>query len=102
MPAADDQVLGPVAQREVSVGVEAAEVAGVQPAAPQRLGGGLGLVPVAGHHHVAPDHDLADLAGRELAVVVVDDADLDVGAGDADALQASAGRRRRGRPSTAR
>ena len=87
--AADDQVLGAVLQREVAVRVEAADVAGVQPAAAQRLGGGLGLVPVAGHHHVAPDQDLADLAGGELAVVVVDDADLDAGAGDADALQRS-------------
>ena len=67
-PAADDQVLGPVAQREVPVGVEAADVAGVQPAAAQRLGGGLGLVPVAGHDDVAADHHLADLAGGQLAV----------------------------------
>ena len=87
-PPADDQVLGPVPQREVPVGVEAADVAGVQPASPQRLGGGIGLLPVAGHDHVAPDHHLADLAGGEVAVGVVDDADLDVGAGDADALQA--------------
>ena len=47
-----------------------------------------GCVPVAGHDHVAADDHLADLAGGELAVVVVDDADLDVGAGEADALQA--------------
>ena len=77
-------------QREVALVVEAADVAGVQPAAAQGLGGGLGLVPVAGHDDVAADDDLADLADRKLAVGVVDDADLDVGAGDADALHAVA------------
>jgi hypothetical protein len=79
-PAADDQVLRPVAQREVAVDVEAADVAGVQPppATSRRTRRGC---PVAGHDHVAADHDLADLADRELVVVVVDDADLDVGAG---------------------
>src|SRR4029079_6419287 len=80
---ADDQVLGPVAQCWVSAEVEAADVAGVQPGAPQRLGGGIGLVPVAGHHHVAADHHFADLAGGELAAVVVDDTNLDARAGDA-------------------
>jgi hypothetical protein len=85
---ADDQILGPVRQRHVSLGVDAADVAGVQPAVPQRLGGGIGLVPVAGHDHVAPDHHFADLGGGEFPAVLVDDADLDVGARDADALQA--------------
>ena len=84
-PPAYDQVLGPVPQREIPVGVEAADVAGVQPAFPQSLGRGVRLVPVAGRDHVAPDHHLTDLAGGEFAAVV-HDADLDIGTGDADAL----------------
>ena len=75
-------------KRQVPVGVEASDVAGVQPASPQRLGGGIGLVPVASHDHVAPDDHLADLVDGEFAAIVVDDADLDVGAGETDALQA--------------
>ena len=59
----------------------------MQPASTQRLGGGIGLLPITGHHHVASHHHLADLAGGEVAVGVVDDADLDVGSRDADALQ---------------
>jgi hypothetical protein len=82
-----DQVFGPVPQREVPVGVEAADVAGVQPAFPQGLGGGMRLVPVTGHDHVAPDHHLTDLVSGQIAAVL-DDADLDVGTGDADALHA--------------
>jgi SAM-dependent methyltransferase len=81
-----DQVLGPVPQREVPVGVEAADVAGVQPAFPQSLGGGIWLVPVAGHDHIAPDHHLTDLVGRQFAAVV-DDADLDVGTGGGRAVE---------------
>ncbi len=80
------QILGPVVQREEALGVEAADVAGVQPPAAQRLGGGLRLVPVAGHHHVATHDDLAGLAGRERVVGIVDDAHLDVGARHADAV----------------
>ena len=52
--AADDQVLEPVDDVEVAVGVEPADVAGVQPAAAhrvRRLGVG---VPVAGHQRPGP------------------------------------------------
>ena len=48
----------------------------------QRLAGRLGVVPVAGHDDVAADDDFAPLAGRELGPVLVDHADLDVGARD--------------------
>src|SRR5262249_21164598 len=82
-----DQVLGPVPQREIPVGVEAADVAGVQPAFPQCLGGGIRLVPAAGPDHLAPDHPLTALVGGECAAIVYDPY-LDVGTGDADTLHA--------------
>ena len=37
----NDEVLGPVLQRQVALFVEYADVAGVQPAAPERRRGGL-------------------------------------------------------------
>ena len=59
LPAGDDDVLGPVAQLDVAVGVHHAEIAGVEPAARERLGGGLGVAVVALHHVVAAHDDLA-------------------------------------------
>ena len=73
--------------------VEAADVAGVQPAVAQRLGGGLRVVPVAGHHHVAADHDLADLAGRQRAALARRRPHLDAGARDADRAERARGAR---------
>src|SRR4029077_2985445 len=77
---ADDHVLGPVAQRQKPVLVKAAEIAGVQPAAAQGLGTGRRVLPVALHDAVAAGDDLADFAGREFAVALVDDFDEDSGA----------------------
>src|SRR5580700_12089765 len=59
--AADDQVLFPVHDVEVAVGVDAGQVAAVEPAVADRLGGGLGAVPVALHHVRPADDDLAHL-----------------------------------------
>ena len=81
--AADDHVLRPVDERQPAVRVEAAQVARVQPAPAQRLGAGLRHVQVARHHGRAVDHDLADLALRQLAVAGVDHADPHRDAGDA-------------------
>ena len=46
LAAGDDHVLHPVDEEQVAVGVEVAGVAGVVPAAAERVGGRLGLVPV--------------------------------------------------------
>ena len=62
LAAPDDHVLGPVGDEQEAVVVEVADVAGVQPAVDDRLGGGLGLVPVARHDDRALDADLAGLA----------------------------------------
>ena len=59
---ADHDVLGAVAQGQEAALVERAHVAGVQPAVLQRRRGGLGVLPVAGHHDVTAADDLADLA----------------------------------------
>ena len=61
---------------EVAVVVEVAEVAGVQPLARPRRGGGLGVLVVLAVVLADLDQHLADLAGRQRLAVVVDDADL--------------------------
>src|SRR4051812_42856938 len=76
LPTGDDHVLDPVGDVDVAVVVHVAAVAGVHPAAAQRLGGLLGPVPVAEHHVAAADDDLADLAAGQLDVVRADDAHL--------------------------
>ena len=53
LAAADDHVLLAVGDEEVAVGVDLADVAGVEPAVADRLGGRLGLAPVAGHERRA-------------------------------------------------
>src|SRR5690606_31999788 len=75
--AAQDHVLLAVDDPVAAVGVAVADVAAVEPAVAQRLGGGVRPLPVALHHVVAADHDLAALAVAEQAVLVVDDAELD-------------------------
>ena len=64
--AADDEhVLDPADDAQVAVGVEGAEVAGVQPAVGVDRGRGrLRVVEVAAHHGVAAHEDLARLARR--------------------------------------
>src|SRR5688500_14241845 len=59
--AGNDHVLGAVLQRQETVLVEGADVAGPQPAIAQSPGRGLRILPVARHHRVALDDDLADL-----------------------------------------
>ncbi|MCY1286701.1 hypothetical protein D9M70_356770 [compost metagenome] len=70
----NDHVLDPVADVDETLLVHVAAVAGVHPAAPQRLGGGFRLVPVAHHHVRSAHHDLADGAARHLVVLGIDDA----------------------------
>ena len=75
--AADDHVFLAVDDEEVAVLVHRGHVAGVEPAALHDLLGGVRAAQVALHDVVAADHDLADLALRDLVVVVVDDLHLD-------------------------
>ncbi len=53
LAAGDDHVLLAVGDREVVLVVDEAAVAGVEPAVADRLGGLVGLLPVARHHDVA-------------------------------------------------
>src|SRR5207248_9724711 len=85
--ARDDHVFRAVAQGQEAVLVHAAEIAGVQPAAAQRLGIGGGVLPIALHDAVALGHYLADLAARHFPVVLVDHLDQHAGAGDAARTQ---------------
>jgi hypothetical protein len=69
-----DRVLLAVDERDETVGVDAALVAGVVPEVAPRFDRRVGLAPEAEVHaerFPRPDDDLADLAGCDLAVVVV-------------------------------
>ena len=72
--AADDQVLLAIDDVEVALGIDGRHVAAEcsQPFA-DGLRGLLRIVPVASHHLGAAEHDLADLAGLDVATIVVDD-----------------------------
>src|SRR5450755_3590140 len=59
LPTGHHDVLGAVQQLHVAIGVHHAEVAGVEPAAPERGAGRLRIVEIALHHVVAAHHDLA-------------------------------------------
>src|SRR5580693_7046497 len=73
--AADDHVLGTVAQGQKPFLVKAAQIAGVQPTTAQGFGTGHGVVPIAFHDAVAAGDHLADFAARELTVTIVDNLD---------------------------
>ncbi|MCY1455154.1 hypothetical protein D9M71_722660 [compost metagenome] len=76
LAAADDHVLEAVADIDEAVLVHIAAIAGVHPAATQRFGGGLRLVPVA-EHDVRPAHeDFAHGAARHFAVLGIADTDF--------------------------
>ena len=75
-----DVVLLPVDEAEVAVGVEPAEVAGVEPQVPEGRDGGFGVAVVALEHDVGPAgpaDDLADLTGRHLPVLGVEQPHLE-------------------------
>ena len=82
--AADDQVLLAVDDEEVAVLVLLGHVAGEEPAVGDGLLGLLLLAPVALHHVLAPDRDLADLALLDVLAVVVDQLHLDAAHRHAD------------------
>src|SRR5207237_795058 len=73
LAAGDDHVLLAVDDPDIALVVLADQVAGVEPTAFERLGGGLRVVPVAGHQRRRPVDDLADLADGYIGHVLVDD-----------------------------
>jgi hypothetical protein len=76
LPAPDDDVLLAVGDDQVPVGVEAADIAGPEPAAGQEGLGVEGGVAVAGELPRPPGDDLPFSAGRDVGAFVVDQADL--------------------------
>src|SRR5690606_24091784 len=76
LPTADDHVLDPVHDGEIAVFVETADIAGVQPAVDDGLGGFLRPVQIAAHHRRSGDDDLTVLAGRQERTVGAHDPDL--------------------------
>src|SRR5262245_55048379 len=81
--AADDHVLLAVEDEHVAAAVHVADVTRVEPSVPADVRGRLRLAPVAAHAGAATNHDLAHLTARDLAVLRIDDPDLDAGTGDA-------------------
>src|SRR5260370_33128252 len=63
--AGDDDVLDAVDEKEITVGIEIADIAGMQPAIDENLRRLLVLAPVAGHDLRTANADLAALAGRQ-------------------------------------
>ena len=59
LAAADDDVLDPIANLDVPVGLDDRCIAGVEPAVGHRLPGCLRVAVVAIHHGVTADHDLS-------------------------------------------
>ena len=72
---ADDHVLDPIADFGVAIWVDHRRVATVEPAVTDRIGGGLGIVEIAGHHHVAANYDLALRlrVARHVVAFLIDD-----------------------------
>ena len=60
----DDKFLAASGDEQVPAGIEVAEIAGMQPAIFNRVGGGVGPVPVAFHHDGAANQDFADRLAR--------------------------------------
>ena len=84
--AAQDQLVLPAPDHQLAVGIEVAEVAGVEKATPQRLAGRLGPVPVAEHRGpdtgppalaASPEAHFADLSVGQVDTSPVDDEHLD-------------------------
>src|SRR5207248_9771083 len=72
--AADDHIFRAVTQRQEPVRVHAAEIAGMEPAATQCFRIGRRVLPIAVHHAVTFGDYFPDLAGPQVAVLVIDDA----------------------------
>ena len=90
-----DHVLLAVEDAHETRAVDAAQVAGVPPASGELLRVGLRIRPVAAHHHRARDPELAGVAGRDLAAVVVHHHDAPCGHHHADTVRVFASEFRR-------
>ena len=91
-----DQLLDPPDDEQVPVGVDAGEIAGVQPAVGvDGLGGRGGVVEVSGHHLWSPHEQLADLVDTECSAFVVDDERFGVRHGHAAGARFHVGQDRR-------
>ena len=84
---ADDQIFGAVHQCDKAVGIEASHIPRIQPAVTQGGFRGLRLVPVAGHHHVAPHRDFPHFTRRQRYAITVDNTQLHVGPREPDRSQ---------------
>ncbi|MNY59869.1 hypothetical protein D3C86_1963580 [compost metagenome] len=73
---ADDHVLQPVADVNEAIIVHVTAVTGMHPAAAQRFGRGLRLVPVTEHDIRPAYQNLADGAARYFAVLGIGDTDF--------------------------
>src|SRR5262249_13826947 len=77
-PAGDDQVLGAADDREVAVGIEAADIAGAEEAVGAELAAGLLRVAPVAAEDVGPAHlDVADRSSGQALAGRIGDADLD-------------------------
>src|SRR5581483_10174124 len=83
VPPAHHHVRRAVEDVEVAALVELAHVAGMAPTAPEGVGRGLRVPPVAGHDDLTPAEDLARLTEGQRVVVVGADSDLYTRPGDA-------------------
>src|SRR5581483_6859292 len=75
LSAGDDDVLAPVADLDVAIGVHHSQVAGEEAAAAGDLPGGFVVAVVAEHDVVAADRDLPDdlPVGRDVPAVAIED-----------------------------
>src|SRR5262245_62578482 len=62
-----------IGEVDVSLRIASCKVAGAQPFAEEHLSRLLRSAPVAGKHHIAAHHQLADLARWDVLVVLVND-----------------------------
>src|SRR5579871_1069870 len=81
--AGNDHVLGAVLEREIALGVEDADIAGVQPAALERGFARLRIFPVTRHHHVALAENFAGRVRGQGAILRVRNLHLDASEGPA-------------------
>ncbi len=87
LTAGDHDVLRPVDDVDQTVIVDGGDVAGVQPAAVDRTGRGLGVVQVAGAHLAARDEQLAGPARGHVVRRLVDDPNGNARAGIPGGMQ---------------
>src|SRR5690554_7387533 len=83
-----DHFLAPVNDTQITLSVDQADIAGIEPAVLQCLAGFTLLVPIA-LHQLRPAHENgADLAIRQRPALLSDDAYLGIGQWSADAADA--------------